>query len=417
MSTHEAKRGLSSRGEAMIVAYLVTEYPKVTHTFIRREIKAVEKMGIDVLPISIRLPEISDLPEGADREELKRTFGVLDRGVLVAVDMWVVALRRPKRWVETAARAVRLGVRSERGLARHIIYFVEACVVSRFAEKRGVDHIHAHFGKNATMVAMLANDLGGPPYSFMMHGPIEFDCPAFIHIPEKVKGSRFVTAITDFAKSQTLRWSSPNQWSKVHVVRCGVDEQFLDGDPEPVPDVPRFVNIGRLGGEKAQPLIVQAAANLRDQGRQFEVIIIGDGELRRHLEGMIADLRLESYVKLVGWKSGDEVKQELLRSRALLLPSFAEGLPVVIMEAFALARPVITTKIAGISELVVDGENGWLLPSGNLDSIVRAMGEALDTSAEELSAMGARGREAVRAKHNAASEGKKLAKLLFESHR
>lgn len=399
----------------MRVAYLSSEYPKVTHTFIRREILGVEKHGVDVLRLSIRKPGIEALPEAEDRRELQRTEGILDRGARLAADAGLAALRRPRRFLAAASKALRYGLRSQRGLARHAAYFVEACAVARLAEEHGVEHLHAHFGLNAAMVAMLARELGGPPFSFMIHGPGEFDGPELLHIPQKVAAASFVTAITDFARSQTWRWTPPEQWPKVHVVRCGVDRAFLDVEPRPVPDVPRFLNIGRMGQSKAQPLILQAAAALRDRGREFEVVVIGDGELRGHLERMIARLRLDAVVKLVGWKDGPAVRQALLDSRALLLPSFGEGLPVVIMEAFALGRPVITTRIAGIPELVVHGENGWLIPAGNLDRLVEAMAEALDTPVEQLTAMGLTGRAAVLERHDADREATKLARLLLES--
>jgi glycosyltransferase involved in cell wall biosynthesis len=387
----------------------------VTHTFIRREIAGVEKHGVEVLRLAIRRPGREELPETEDRRELQRTEGILDRGAMLAADAGFVALRRPRRFVAAASKALRYGVRSQRGLARHAAYFLEACAVARLAEENGVEHLHAHFGMNATMVAMLARELGGPPFSFMIHGPGEFDGPEMLHIPQKVAAASFVTAITDFARSQTWRWTPPEHWPKVHVVRCGVDRAFLDAEPRPVPDVPRFLNIGRMGRSKAQPLILQAAAALRDRGREFEVVVIGDGELRGHLERMISRLRLEGVVKLVGWKDGAEVRQALVDSRALLLPSFGEGLPVVIMEAFALARPVITTRIAGIPELVVHGENGWLIPAGNLERLVEAMAEALDAPAERLTAMGAAGRAAVIERHDSEREATKLARLLLSS--
>jgi glycosyltransferase involved in cell wall biosynthesis len=399
----------------MKIAYLSSEYPKVTHTFIRREIAGVEKHGIDVLRLAIRKPRAEELPEAEDRVELERTVGILDRGALLAADAGLTALRRPRLWLSAAANALRYGLRSQRGVARHAAYFLEACAVARLAEAHGVEHLHAHFGTNAAMVAMMSHELGGPAYSFMIHGPGEFDGPEMLHIPQKVAAASFVTTITDFARSQTWRWTPPEHWPKVHVVRCGVDRSFLDAEPLPVPDVPRFLNIGRMGRSKAQPLILEAAAALRDQGRDFEVVVIGDGELRDHLEQKIARLRLGDMVKLVGWKDGAEVKRELLRARALLLPSFGEGLPVVIMEAFALARPVITTRIAGIPELVVHGENGWLIPAGNLDRLVEAMAEVLDAPVDRLTAMGLAGRTAVMARHDSDREATKLAELLLAS--
>jgi glycosyltransferase involved in cell wall biosynthesis len=244
-----------------------------------------------------------------------------------------------------------------------------------------------------------------------VHGPGEFDAPEFIHLPQKVAAARFVTAITDYARGQVLRWSAPEHWDKVHVIRCGVDETFLAEQGHDVPDEPRFLSIGRLSRSKAQPLLVEAVSRLVREGRKFEVILIGSGELRDYLEREIEKRGIGHVLKLVGLKSGKDVKLELLRSRALLLPSFGEGLPVVIMEAFALERPVIATQIAGIPELVVHERNGWLIPAGNLESLVQAMREVLDAPVERLHEMGVAGRMAVREKHDSSREAAKLAEL------
>ena len=397
----------------MKVAYLCTEYPLVTHTFIRREIRGVEQSGIDVVRLTIRKPAEADLPDPADREELEKTIGVLDRGILMLLDVATVGLTRPGAWLRAAYRAVTYGWRSNRGPLRHLAYFAEACSVFRILRRVGAHHVHAHFGENATMVALLVKHLGGPGYSFQVHGPGEFDAPMFIHLPEKVAGARFVTAITDYARGQVLRWSAPQHWDKVHVIRCGVDNTFFADDGPDVPDQPRFLSIGRLSRSKAIPLLIEAVARLVQEGRKFEVILIGSGELREYLEQTIAKRSIAHALTLVGVKSGEGVKEELLKSRALLLPSFGEGLPVVIMEAFALARPVIATQIAGIPELVVHGQNGWLIPAGNLERLVDAMREVLDTPVERLREMGAAGRSAVREKHDSGREAAKLAKLFL----
>jgi len=395
----------------MKVAYLCTEYPLVTHTFIRREIRGVEQSGVDVVRLTIRKPAESDLPDPADREELGKTIGVLDRGALVLLDVAAVGLTRPGSWLRAAYRAFTYGWRSNRGPLRHFAYFAEACSVFRILRRTGAHHVHAHFGENATMVALLVKFLGGPGYSFQVHGPGEFDAPQFIHLPEKVAEARFVTAITDYARGQVLRWSAPQHWDKVHVIRCAVDETFFAKDGPGVPDQPRFLSIGRLSRSKALPLLIEAVARLVQEGRKFEVIVIGSGELREYLERTIAERGITHALKLVGVKSGEGVKDELLKARVLLLPSFGEGLPVVIMEAFALARPVIATQIAGIPELVVHGCNGWLIPAGNLERLVDAMRQALDTPVERLREMGAKGRAAVHEKHDSAREAAKLAKL------
>jgi glycosyltransferase involved in cell wall biosynthesis len=246
----------------------------------------------------------------------------------------------------------------------------------------------------------------------MIHGPGEWDCPEFLHLRQKVEDAEFVTVISDFAKSQTYRWTGPECWSKVHVVRCGVDRRFISHDVSPVPDVSRLVMIGRLGRSKGHVILLEALQRLAHQNVEFHMLLIGDGSLRGMIERQIEERGLREYVELAGWMDNNSVRDELLSCRGMVLPSFGEGLPVVIMEALALARPVLCTRIAGISELVVDGESGWLVNAGNVDELANALRKMLETPAAELSRMGAVGREAVLQKHDSLVEATKLAELL-----
>jgi colanic acid/amylovoran biosynthesis glycosyltransferase len=276
--------------------------------------------------------------------------------------------------------------------------------------------VHAHFGTNSAAVAMLIAALGGPGYSFTVHGPEEFDKPDLIGLRAKIKAARFVVGVSSYGRSQLLRYCDAADWDKVRVLRCGVDSSFLRGELSPVTAEPRLVNIGRLTEQKGQLLLVEAAAMLATEGRAFELVLLGDGPLRGELESRIARHGLSAHVRLAGWAGGDAVKNELLRSRALVLPSFAEGLPVVIMEALALGRPVISTYIAGIPELVENGRTGWLVPAGSAEAVAGAMRAALDTAPSELAALGARGAESVRLMHDADRNAGELLGM-FERYR
>ncbi len=395
----------------MKVAYLSNQYPLTTHTFIRREIAGLERAGVSVLRLAIR-PVSDPLPDPADRKEREITQALLESGVArLLPDVFEVFRSRPRRFLLGLALALRWGMGSHRGLLRHIGYFAEACALWRIVRRKGVTHVHAHFGTNATMVAMIAASFGGLTFSFTVHGPGEFDSPEGISLGEKVARASFVAAITDFARSQTYRWSHPAHWHKVHVVRCGVDEQFLDEPLAPPPDAPRLVCVGRLGRSKGHAILIEACARLVAEGQRFEVRLVGDGELRELFESMVRERDLADTVVFLGWKSGDSVRDELLDSRALVLPSFGEGLPVVIMEALALARPAIATQIAGIPELVATGETGWLVTSGSVDALVAAMREALTLPPSRLFELGRAGRARVEARHDARREAEKLAKL------
>jgi colanic acid/amylovoran biosynthesis glycosyltransferase len=397
------------------IAYLVSEYPSVTHTFIRRELLGVESLGIEVERFSIRKPAQARLVEAADQAEALRTSFVLNDKRRLILAFGRTALRSPMAWLRTAVHAIRLGRRSYAGLLRHLAYFLEACAITESAREKGIEHVHVHFASNAAMVALLAKRLKGPTFSMMIHGPADFDAAELTHLSEKVAAAEFVTTISSFAKSQIFRWSDPESWPKVHVVRCGVDGEFLDDPPTLVPDVNRLVNIGRLARAKAQPLLIEAVARLVKEGLNPEVIIVGDGELRGTLERMIVQHGVEKFVRLEGWRDGATVKRLLRESRGLVLPSFGEGVPVSIMESFALGRPVIATRIAGIPELVVDRETGWLIPAGDLEALVNSMREMLRTPVDQLSQMGLRGRNLVAQNHNALHEATKLAELLRRS--
>jgi glycosyltransferase involved in cell wall biosynthesis len=183
-------------------------------------------------------------------------------------------------------------------------------------------------------------------------------------------------------------------------VRCGVGPTFFPASVEPIPTDPHFVCIGRLSAEKGQLVLLEAVARLRDEGVKCTVTLIGDGPLRDVLESFVDRNALEGLVHFTGWKSSNEVRAEILLSRALVMPSFAEGLPVSILEALALGRPVIATYVGGIPELVEPGKSGWLVPAGSVEVLARAIREAMERPAEDLGRMAHAGSHRMRAEHD-----------------
>lgn len=392
------------------IAYLVNQYPKVSHSFIRREILALEAEGIPVLRFSIR-SRAEELVDEADRQELAKTRFILQVGAIgLLMGLIQVFLGHPIRFLRTLIFTIRIGSRSEQGLLKHFAYLAEACVLLRWLTAEQVSHLHVHFGTNSTTVALLCRCLGGPPYSFTVHGPEEFDKVKAIALPEKIQHAAFVVAISLYGRSQLYRWCPAEQWSKIHVVRCGVDSQFLGQTPTPIPDQPQFVCVGRLCEDKGQLLLVEAARILRDEGLSFKLVLVGDGELRSAIEAKIARYQLEQQVEITGWASSSEVRAQITAARVLVLPSFAEGLPVVIMEALALGRPVISTAIAGIPELV-QPSCGWLVSASSIEALVDAMRTALKQPVEILQEMGSIGALRVSQQHHVITESRKLAML------
>jgi colanic acid/amylovoran biosynthesis glycosyltransferase len=391
------------------VAYFINQYPKVSHSFIRREIMAVERQGIEVQRIALRGWD-DPLPDEDDRRERERTRYVLRQGIFGLILPTIRALlRSPARFLSATALAVRMARNSERALPYHLICVAEACRILPWLSAFEALRIHAHFGTNSTEVVMLARVLGGPPYSFTAHGFDDFMLP--IGLAEKVHRSAFVVAVSSSGRSQLYLKCQYADWYKVHVVHCGLEKSFYEIPPVPLPSVPRLICVGRLSAEKGQLLLVAALARLAAVGREFELVLAGDGPMRANIEALVAKHDLRSRVRITGWISSAAVRDEILAARALVLPSFAEGLPVVLMEAMALRRPVVATYVAGIPELVRPGENGWLVPAGSVDDLVAALDDCLSQPLAQLERFGAAAFERVTARHSIDTEAGKLAAL------
>jgi colanic acid/amylovoran biosynthesis glycosyltransferase len=393
------------------VAYLINQYPKVSHSFIRREILGLENHGVTVKRFALRDCQ-SELVDPLDLAELEKTHILLKENKFsFALACLKTILARPKAFLAALKLTLKVGWKSERGLLRNLVYLAEACVLLQRLLPTEVQHVHAHFGTNSTTVAMLCAALGGPAYSFTVHGPEEFDKVEAIALPEKIRRAKFVVAISSFGKSQLYRWSSQEDWAKIHVIRCGVDQQFLSSAHLPIPESPQLICVGRLSEQKGHLLLLAAARLLAQEGQVFKLLLVGDGELRSQVETLIDAYGLRSHIEITGWASSETIKKYLLSSRAFVLPSFAEGLPVVIMEALALGRPVISTYIAGIPELVESGVCGWLVPSGDVQALADAMRKALSATAADLETMGKIGRKRVAKGHNSMTETEKLSRL------
>jgi colanic acid/amylovoran biosynthesis glycosyltransferase len=396
------------------VTYFINQYPKTSHSFIRREILALERLGFEVQRVALRGWD-ADLQDQEDRLEQRRTRYILSGGLWKLVSPTIcVLLRSPVRFAQAFSLATRMASQvKSRGLAHHWICVAEACLLLSWVKSFGARHVHAHFGTNSAEVVMVMRVLGGPPYSFTVHGPEEF--LESMALPEKTAHSAFVVAISSFGRSQLCLRLHHCEWDKIHVVHCGIERSFYDVPQAPVADTSRFVCVGRLCEAKGQILLVNAVAKLIKKGSSIDLVLAGDGPLRAELEELIDKLAIREHVRITGWVDGDRVRDEILGARALVLPSFAEGLPVVIMEAMALRRPVISTYVAGIPELVVPGKTGWLVPAGSLDDLVTAIEACMAVSPPTLQQLGDEGYRRVIERHSIDTEVAKLASLIAPS--
>jgi colanic acid/amylovoran biosynthesis glycosyltransferase len=395
----------------MRIAYLINQYPKVSHSFIRREILALEHRGVEIVRIALRGWDARIVDE-EDVLERKRTRYVLRDGALPLVLALIRMLtKRPAHFARAVRLAWHMSRHAERPLPVHLIYLAEACRILPWLRREGVMHVHAHFGTNSAEVAMLVHTLGGPTWSFTVHGPEEFDKANCIGLAEKIRRAEFVIAVSSYGRSQLYRLVDHAFWRKVHVVHCGFDAPFMAGIYPPSL-ARRLVCVGRLCEQKGQLLLIEAAHRLAADGLPFELVLAGDGELRPDIEALITRYGLQNSVRITGWISGTRVREEILAARALVLPSLAEGLPVVLMEAMALQRPVISTYVAGIPELVIPGEHGWLVPAGDIEALTLAVRFCLEASSDVLVRMGKRAQQRALERHDASSESSKLAVLL-----
>lgn len=413
--THAAAQAHPSK-ESLRIAYLTNQYPAVSHTFIRRELREIERRGHAVHRFAIRR-SATDPIDPADKEEFSRTFHVLSRPKWeLGLATIRAAISRPSRFLRACKATASLAKRSDRGLLRHMAYLAEAARLLPELQKHRIEHVHVHFGTNAAAVGMLARLLGGPPYSITIHGPDEFDAPVGLSLSDKVAGASFICAISDFCSSQIRRWIAPQQWGKVHVIRCTVGESYSSAATSIPPDSRSLVCVGRFNAQKGHRSLLEGFALAVREGADARLVLCGDGELRGEIETFIRENGLGDRVEITGWVDEAEVRRRIEQSRGLILPSFAEGLPMVIMEAFALGRPVISSRLAGIPELVEHGRSGWLVTPGRADQVAAAIQELMSAPIHRLQEMAAIGRKAVLERHNTVVEGERLDRL-FQSHR
>ncbi|GJD63943.1 D-inositol-3-phosphate glycosyltransferase [Methylobacterium frigidaeris] len=397
MTTGPMKTGSMTTG-SMTVAYLVNTAPVTSSTFIRREMAALEAQGVTVRRFALRRWH-QPLVDPGDVADQARTHYILSgnlRGLALA------ALRQavigPAAFARGAWLAARLG-RSAGGAVRHAAYFLEAVYFLRALRREGIAHTHVHFSSNAAAVALIARTMGGPSYSFTAHGPDEFLTAAEDGLALKLSGAAFAVAISDFCRGQLLRFGGAQHRDRIAVARCGLDLEDFVPSERPAGESRTLICVGRLCPQKGQVYLPAAVAALRATEAPFRLVLIGDGESRPAIEAEIARHGVGDLIELRGWRSSAEVRTAIAESRALVLPSFAEGLPIVLLEALALERPVVTTTVAGIPELV-DDRCGRIVPPGDAAALTGALRDILRADDATLAAMGRVGRARVARHHD-----------------
>ena len=362
----------------MKLAYLTSQYPATSHTFISREVAAVRALGIELDTFSIRPPSEAELRDPILAAESKTTFTVLKQPLTRFASAHLKALvTRPGRYLSTLALATRHRAPGLKGFALGLAHFAESIVLADELNRRGITRLHNHFANSGATVGLLATSFLGVPWSFTMHGISETDYPAGLMLGRKIEAAEFVACVSWFGRAQAMRLVEADHWEKLHVVRCGLPMRDLPS-AEGSGGATRFVCVGRLSPEKGQAGLLEAFARVASDHPDVQLTLVGDGPeldlLKRHAEA----LSVTAQVTFAGRLGEKDALDQIAHSDVLVLPSFMEGLPIVLMEAMAIGTPVIATRVAGIPELVEDGKNGLLFTPSDWGALADCMRRLAD---------------------------------------
>lgn len=410
---------MTDDGTAPRIAYLISAYPKLSHSFISSEIAGLRASGVRVDTFSVNEPSDPDLLTEASRAEARTTTYLIAAARRQPGHWMLYALRRPDVAVCGLLAAARM---SSRILSlRWLFYWIEALVLLGELRRRGLRRVHVHLANNAADVAHIATVMGRRDdhrdwgWSLSVHGPNELSDTSGYNLAAKVASADFVACITEYCRSQVMALTDVERWPALHVVRMGIepdDFTYVErGDRDAAAPL-HVLFVGRLVKEKAPMLLLDALTRL-ERGR-VSLRVVGDGELRAALTSRVERDGLHDEVTFVGPVGQDRLQAEYAWADVFCLPSFAEGLPVVLMEAMATGLPVISSRIAGIPELVT-AETGKVISPGNVDDLVAALLALYDPA--ERNRLGSAGRLEVMKRHIARHNAGSLAELFGRHER
>lgn len=398
--------------ETRPIAYLTGEYPRATDTFIQREVAALRLLGQPIVTCSIRKTGSEHLVGEQQRSEAQATFYVLAAALAPLHLLWChmkALVKSPRRYLKALLLALTSGDTGPKAFLYQLFYFAEAAVLADHLHRHGVRHLHNHIAKSSCSVAMITSEMSGIPYSFTLHGPDIFFAPEKWRLDKKIETARFVACISHYCRAQAMAFSDPAYWSKMHIVHCGVNpDQYAAHHINS--STHNLLFIGRLSPVKGLPVLFDALTALVPKFPELHLTLIGDGPDRAALEAMAKQLGLAPHVTFVGYQSQGAVAAKLSQTNMLVLPSFAEGVPVVLMEAMAAEIPVVATQIAGVPELVEHGVSGFLVPPGDTSALAKSISDIWDNPALAKK-MGKAGRAKIQAEFNIASESLWLHRL------
>jgi len=381
----------------MRLAYITGEYPRATDTFIQRDIAALRRQGAEVFSFSIRRTDDKHMVGREQREERARTFYILAAAnpLALLIAHFFLFFQSPARYFKAVALALELRQPGLKGSIYGLFYFLEAGILARQVQRENIDHLHNHIADSNCNVTLLAAALSGRSFSFSIQGPMIFFEAIHWRLAVKFREALFVRCISHFCRSQCMIFTPPEQWHKLHLIHCGVEPELFGAVSHPA-DRQSLIFVGRLAAVKGVPILLESMAQLKQTNPNARLTLVGDGPERPILEQMAKDLGVWDVVAFVGYKSQSEVRDYLQQSDVFVLPTFAEGLPIVFMEALAAGVPVVSTQLAGHSDLVEQGKNGFLVSPGDQPSLTQALKTLLDDP-EQRRQFAAAGRAKIRA--------------------
>jgi|SRR4051794_15654677 colanic acid/amylovoran biosynthesis glycosyltransferase len=392
------------------IGYLTSQYPATSHTFISREVAALRGLGVALDTFSIRLPTSAELKDDAIAAESRDTFTVLQLPETRIVGAQLATLLTdPIGYFRTLGLALGHRPPGLRGFGLSLGHFAEAIVLARELRRRGITRLHNHFANSAATVGYLATRMLKMPWSFTMHGISETDYPAGLLLGRKIEAADFVACVSYFGRAQAMRLVTPDHWPKLHVVRCGLPLSDLPGYAASDAAM-RLMAVGRLSPEKGQAGLLEAFAAVSRDHDGIELVLVGDGPEAERLRAQAGELGIAERVRFAGRLSEQDTLRQIAAADILVLPSFMEGLPIVLMEAMAMGTAVIASRVAGIPELVEDEKSGLLFTPSDWDALAECIRRLVDDAGlrEKLAE---RGRTVVAAEYDINRSAERLREL------
>jgi glycosyltransferase involved in cell wall biosynthesis len=356
------------------LAYLLSQFPAINHTYLLREIKLLRSLGVDLHLASISSPDRPrDQLSLEERHEADQTVYIKALGIRGAVKAHLVGTcTHPAGYLRGLLFSLTAGRGNWRCTIDWFFYFVEAVIVGHWMEKNGLDHVHTHFSSN---VALIAAKIFPITISVSIHGYGELaEDPVGFFLAEKAAAAIFIRTVSKYGRSQLMRLCSYLDWDKIEWSPLGVDpSEFRPRPFRATPSPFELLCVGRLSSEKGQHVLIRAMRRIVEQYGDVRLHMVGNGPDRPDLEHEVKALDLGHHVLFHGWMDQARLRGLYERADAVVLPSFVEGIPVVLMEAMAMEIPCIATQITGIPELIRNGVDGILVTASDHEQLADAI--------------------------------------------